>query len=245
VGSVLHKPHWRALVTAREPVLLLTRPGDPEIDDLTSDVRSLGAADDDGPTALLPITVGEVEIGVLAVAWAAPQETLVGELVPRLAVVAQQMGLALVAARSQQDRSRLAILEDRDRIARDMHDHVIQRLFATGLSLQSTSRLAEHPTVRTRLDEAVDNLDAAIKDIRQTIFELHRERPMRALAEEFAELVRESAESAGFVPDLVIEGRSTRSPPTWRQIWLLSSVRGWPMSSGMQEPRAQCPGEHR
>jgi signal transduction histidine kinase len=206
VGSVLHKPHWRALVTSREPVLLLTRPGDPEIDDLTSDVRSLGAADHDGPTALLPITVGEVEIGVLAVAWAAPQETLVGAMVPRLELVAQQMGLALVAARSQQDRSRLAILEDRDRIARDMHDHVIQRLFATGLSLQSTSRLAEHPTVRTRLDEAVDNLDAAIKDIRQTIFELHRERPTRALREEFAELVRESAESAGFVPDLVIEG---------------------------------------
>lgn len=206
VGSVLHKPHWRALVTAREPVLLLTRPGDPEIDDLTSDVRSLGSADHDGPTALLPITVGEVEIGVLAVAWAAAEETLVGAMVPRLELMAQQMGLALVAARSQQDRSRLAILEDRDRIARDMHDHVIQRLFATGLSLQSTSRLAEHPTVRTRLDEAVDNLDAAIKDIRQTIFELHRERPMRALREEFAELVRESAESAGFVPDLVIEG---------------------------------------
>jgi signal transduction histidine kinase len=116
------------------------------------------------------------------------------------------MGLALVAVRHQQDRSLLAMLEDRDRIARDMHDHVIQRLFATGLSLQSTARLTDHQTVRSRLDEAVDNLDAAIKDIRQTIFELHRAKPIRQLREEFAELVRESTQALGFAPDLTIDG---------------------------------------
>jgi len=206
LGTVLHKRHWRELVAAREPVLLLTRPGDPVVDGLTNDVRALGPSDPDGPTALLPITVGEDEIGVLAVAWAADAETFVGDVVPPLAALAQQMGLALVAARSQQDRSRLAMLEDRDRIARDMHDHVIQRLFATGLSLQSASRLAEHPVVRTRLDEAVDNLDAAIKDIRHTIFELHRAKPTRELGEEIAELVRESAQTLGFAPDLTLDG---------------------------------------
>jgi signal transduction histidine kinase len=207
LGKVLHKPHWRQLVAAREPVLLLSRPGDPTVDSLNTDVRALGPSDADGPTALLPITVGDDEIGVLAVAWAAVAESFVNDVVPPLAALAQQLGLALVAARAQQDRSRIAILEDRDRIARDMHDHVIQRLFATGLSLQSTSRLAEHPTVRTRLDEAVDNLDAAIKDIRQTIFELHRAKPERQLGEEIAELLRESTISLGFAPDLTIEGR--------------------------------------
>jgi signal transduction histidine kinase len=116
------------------------------------------------------------------------------------------MGLALAAARGQQDRSRVALLEDRDRIARDMHDHVIQRLFATGLSLQSTSRLAEHPNVSARLDEAVDNLDAAIKDIRQTIFALHRTKPTRELRDEITDLVRGSTQTLGFVPDLTIEG---------------------------------------
>ena len=204
--TVLHKRHWRELVAAREPVLLLTRPSDPKVDGLTNDVRALGASDPYGPTALLPITVGDDEIGVLAVAWAASAEPFVGDVVPPLAALAQQMGLALVAARGQQDRSRVALLEDRDRIARDMHDHVIQRLFATGLSLQSTSRLAEHPTVRTRLDEAVDNLDAAIKDIRQTIFELHRAKPTQELHEEIAELVRASTQTLGFVPDLTIDG---------------------------------------
>jgi len=206
LGTVLHKRHWRELVAAREPVLLLTRPGDPKADGLTTDVRALGVSDPYGPTALLPITVGDDEIGVLAVAWAAAAEPFVVDVVPPLAALAQQMGLALVAARGQQDRSRVALLEDRDRIARDMHDHVIQRLFATGLSLQSTSRLAEHPTVRTRLNEAVDNLDAAIKDIRQTIFELHRAKPTRELREEIVELVRVSTQTLGFVPDLRIDG---------------------------------------
>lgn len=206
VGTVLQEGHWRELVAAREPVLLLTRPGDPTVDALTKDVRALGSSDPHGATALLPITVGEDEIGVLAVAWATTAETFVGSMVTPLAALAQQMGLALVAVRHQQDRSRLALLEDRDRIARDMHDHVIQRLFATGLSLQSTSRLTDHPTVRRRLNEAVDNLDAAIKDIRQTIFELHRAEPSRELREEFTELVRESTQALGFAPDLVVDG---------------------------------------
>jgi signal transduction histidine kinase len=206
LGTVLHKGHWRALVAAREPVLMLTRPGDPRVDNLSNDVRALGHSDPDGPTALLPITVGDVEIGVLAVAWPAAAETFVGDIVAPLAALSGQMGLALVAARSQKDRSRLAMLEDRDRIARDMHDHVIQRLFATGLSLQSASRLVDHPVVRTRLDEAVDSLDAAIKDIRHTIFELHRAKPARELREEFTELVRASAQTLGFGPDLTIDG---------------------------------------
>jgi signal transduction histidine kinase len=206
LGVVLRKRHWRELVATREPVLLLTRPDDPAVDGLTDDVRALGDSDSAGPTALVPITVGDDEIGVLGVAWAGADEPFVGDVVPPLAALAQQMGLALVAARGQQDRSRVALLEDRDRIARDMHDHVIQRLFATGLSLQSTSRLAEHPTVRARLDEAVDNLDAAIKDIRQTIFALHRTKPTRELRDEISDLVRASTQSLGFVPELSIEG---------------------------------------
>jgi signal transduction histidine kinase len=206
LGTVLHKGHWREVVAAREPVLLLTRPGDPTVDGLPRDVRELGTSDPHGPTALLPITVGDDEIGVLAVAWGTDAETFVESVLPLLGALAQQMGLALVAGRGQRDRSRLAMLEDRERIARDMHDVVIQRLFATGLSLQAAGRQAQNPTVATRLDEAVDELDAAIKDIRHTIFELHRERPTQVLSEEIADLVRAATESLGFAPDLTIEG---------------------------------------
>jgi len=206
LGTVLHKGHWRELVAEHESVLLLTRVGDTQSDSLSADVRQLGAADPHGPTALVPITVGDDEIGVIGVAWAADAEAFVGNIEPLLSTLAQQMGLALLAARSQRDRSRLALFEDRDRIARDMHDHVIQRLFATGLSLQAAARLATHPSVRARLEEAVDDLDAAIKDIRHTIFELHRARPIRELGAEIAELVRVSAETLGFAPELTIEG---------------------------------------
>ena len=206
LGAVLHKGHWREIVTAREPVLLLTRPGDPTADNLSAEVRELGESDLHGPTALLPIIVGDDEIGVLAVAWAVDAETFVENVVPLLAALAQQMGLALVAGRSQRDRSRLAMLEDRERIARDMHDLVIQRLFATGLSLQAAGRQTQAPTVATRLNEAVDELDAAIKDIRRTIFELHRERPTRELRAEIVDLVRGYTESLGFTPLLVMDG---------------------------------------
>ena len=61
---------------------------------------------------------------------------------------------------------------DRDRIARDLHDLAIQRLFATGLTLQSASRLIEHPEAGERVGRAVDDLDETIKIIRSTIFAL-------------------------------------------------------------------------
>ena len=64
------------------------------------------------------------------------------------------------------------LFEDRDRIGRDLHDLVIQRLFAVGLGLQGTARLAERPEVVARLEQAVDDLDATIKDIRRSIFAL-------------------------------------------------------------------------
>jgi len=206
LGTVLHKGYWRELIAERESVLLLTRLGDSTIDGLSADVRELGDADPHGPTALVPITVGDDEVGVIGVAWAADAETYVGNVVPLLAALAQEMGLTLAAARGQEDRSRLALLEDRDRIARDMHDHVIQRLFATGLSLQAAARMAESTSVRRRLDEAVDDLDAAIKDIRHTIFELHRPTPFRELREEIVELVRVCAKTLGFAPSLTING---------------------------------------
>jgi len=65
------------------------------------------------------------------------------------------------------------VIADRDRIARDLHDHVIQRLFAAGLSLQGANRIVRSPKVRTRLDDVVDELQGVIQEIRTTIFDLH------------------------------------------------------------------------
>jgi signal transduction histidine kinase len=87
---------------------------------------------------------------------------------------ASQVALALDRAQAQEDRGALAVLADRERIARDLHDLVIQRLFATGLTLQGAERLTVPSEVTGRIRTAVDDLDHTIRDIRQTIFELHR-----------------------------------------------------------------------
>ena len=85
---------------------------------------------------------------------------------------AEQAALAIQVARAREDQQRLTLFEDRDRIGRDLHDLVIQRLFAVGLSLQSSARLAADPELAARLEQAVDDLDGTIKDIRRTIFAL-------------------------------------------------------------------------
>jgi signal transduction histidine kinase len=159
-----------------------------------------------GPTAVVPFSTGRGDIGHLAVQWQPGQEDAASTALPGLATFAQLVARGLVAARAQHDRQLLAMLEDRDRIARDMHDHVIQRLFATGLSLQAAERLAVHPVVRSRLDEAVNSLDEAIKDIRSTIFELRSPTQDRTLHEELQEIVRSAGVSLGFTPTLELAG---------------------------------------
>lgn len=206
----LSSPGWRQLVAAGEPVLL--RGEASAAGHAHGNVRSglhaeLGSVLGTGlgEVAVLPIVVGAVDVGVLVVAWGHDSWSVASEMIELLHRLATQTGLSLTAARAQRDRSRLSLLEDRDRIARDMHDHVIQRLFATGLSLQAASHLATHPTVRKRVDDAVDELDRAIKDIRRAIFELHEVGPAtvrRALDRLLADLT----DLLGFAPEVVIHG---------------------------------------
>ncbi|NYD57822.1 signal transduction histidine kinase [Nocardioides marinisabuli] len=111
---------------------------------------------------------------------------------------ADQAALALDRAQALDERAELAVISDRERIARDLHDVVIQRLFATGLQLQGAQMLAD-PDLATRLDKAVADLDLTIRDIRGSIFELqHRERS--SLRSEVRTLVREYVPALGFSP---------------------------------------------
>jgi signal transduction histidine kinase len=90
-----------------------------------------------------------------------------------MAAFADQAALAWQLANTQRRMRELDVIADRDRIARDLHDHVIQRLFAAGLSLQSASQTVRSPQVRTRVDDVVDELQGVIQEIRTTIFDLH------------------------------------------------------------------------
>jgi signal transduction histidine kinase len=88
---------------------------------------------------------------------------------------AAQAALGIDRAQAQEDRAALALVADRDRIARDLHDLVIQRLFATGLTLNSLAKKAHTGALQDQLTSVVDDLDATIQDIRGAIFELGRE----------------------------------------------------------------------
>jgi signal transduction histidine kinase len=92
---------------------------------------------------------------------------------PLLTEFADQVTLALDMAARQQVARRLDVYEDRDRIARDLHDHVIQRLFAAGLGLQAAATRVRDDALQQRLGQVVNQLDETVREIRTTIFDLH------------------------------------------------------------------------
>ena len=119
---------------------------------------------------------------------------------------AAQAALALQVAQAQEDRGRLAVFMDRDRIGRDLHDLVIQRLFAVGLTLENAVRLAVRPEVAQRITGAVDDIDATIKDIRRTIFELSAPAGSGDIRSALGAEVAAAASSLGFTPRLQTSG---------------------------------------
>jgi signal transduction histidine kinase len=127
------------------------------------------------------------------------------ELVVGLAAAA---GIAIQNARLHERLAEATLLEERERIARDLHDKVIQRLFATGLTLQGASRLSVRPEVTSRLQQAVLDLDDTVREIRTTIFQLETARlPRRSsLRQEVLELTEELGASLGFSPGVRFDG---------------------------------------
>jgi signal transduction histidine kinase len=121
--------------------------------------------------------------------------------------LAAAAGVAIENARLHTRVAELAMLEDRERIARDLHDNVIQRLFATGLGLQGAARLAQRAEVAERIQEAVDELDTTVRQIRSTIFDLHTAvASSRSLRREILDLCGESAGPLGFEPMVRFDG---------------------------------------
>jgi signal transduction histidine kinase len=123
--------------------------------------------------------------------------------------LAAAAGVAIENARLQARLNDLALVEDRERIARDLHDTVIQRLFATGLSLQGTTRLvtSDPPTATARIEQAVDDLDLTVRHIRTAIFGLETTRSRTdGVRNRVLGLVREAADSLGFEPRVLLDG---------------------------------------
>lgn len=119
---------------------------------------------------------------------------------------ADHVALSLDRTQALQEREEMAVVADRDRIARELHDVVIQRLFATGLHLQSVRAAAGDPELKERIDEVVKDVDQTIRDIRGTIFSLQN-RPQDSLRAEVREVVREYVPQLGFAPSVQLQGR--------------------------------------
>ncbi|MGW1503684.1 sensor histidine kinase [Streptomyces mirabilis] len=145
------------------------------LDDAATDPRMVtDFAREYGPTMMLPLQSDGRLLGALVTPrerggrpFAETERTLAAHF-------ASQAALALMMAEAQRDRERLAVYEDRDRIARDLHDLVIQRLFATGMMLESAQRNSAVPEVRQGVEKAVDELDVTIQEIRTAVFALQQ-----------------------------------------------------------------------
>ncbi|MFJ6571356.1 GAF domain-containing sensor histidine kinase [Streptomyces sp. NPDC091292] len=146
------------------------------IEDAADDPRVLtDLARDYGPAMLLPLQSDGRVLGSLVTPRARGARPFTEAERTLAAQFAAQAALALMMAEAQRDRERLAVYEDRDRIARDLHDLVIQRLFATGMMLESAQRRSVVPSVQEGVGKAVDELDVTIQEIRTAIFALQQE----------------------------------------------------------------------
>lgn len=126
-----------------------------------------------GPALILPLRATNVIAGVLVALRRPGAQQFSAEQFDMMSGFASQAALAWQLATTQYQMRELGILTDRDRIARDLHDHVIQRLFAVGLALQGTVPRARSPEVQQRISDSVDDLHDVIQEIRTAIFDLH------------------------------------------------------------------------
>jgi len=189
------------------------------VEDFSSDQRVAAVAREHmplGPAVFVPLgPAGDVR-GVLTAGRNQGALPLSADAVDMLITFAAQAGIGLELAEHRNDAQRLLLFEDRDRIARDLHDLVIQRLFATGMSLQGATALIVDPDVAGRVEKAVDALDETIRDIRSAIFKLQSrgEATPARLRTRTLGIVEEMTDPLGFAPALRLAGPlDSRVPP--------------------------------
>jgi signal transduction histidine kinase len=199
------------------------------VEDFTSDERVALIAREQinlGPAILVPLgTPGDVR-GVLTAGRRTGAMPLPPAAAEMLVTFASQAGIALELAEHRLQAERVAVFEDRDRIARDLHDLVIQRLYATGMSLQGSISMISSPEVAQRVSGAVDALDETIREIRSTIFALQSRQEAKppSLRARILDVVDEATGTLGFPPALELDGRLDEVPDDVGE-HLLSALR--------------------
>ena len=161
-----------------------------------------------GPAVIFPLGGPGNVRGVLTVGRRPGSMPLTSAAVEMIGSFAAQAGVALELADARRDAEQITVLQDRERIARDLHDLVIQRLYATGMSLQGAMPLISRPEAADRVSRAVDALDDTIGDIRSAIFALQARHDVKhaSLRERILEVLDEMTGLLGFAPSLSLTG---------------------------------------
>lgn len=179
-----------------------------------------------GPAMALPLRVHGADAGVVAVARGKGSEMFTSDDVRMAEDFAAQAALALDYDHAQAERQRAAVLVDRERIGHDLHDLVIQRLFAAGLALQGAGAQITEPVASSRISDVVDEIDAAITDLRSSIFGLHARRLGSAtVTGQVDDICRATEPTLGFPPERDIDPAVDTAVPDEITPDLLATVR--------------------
>lgn len=168
-----------------------------------------------GPALLVPLGAPPQVRGVLVLARQRGEHPFAGPTVRMLQAFASQAAVGLELADARKDAERHGLVDDRERIARDLHDVVVQRLFASAMSLTAAARLIDRPDVAARVERTVDDLDATIRQIRSTIFALQasKEDVTNTLRGRLVAVVQSAGEQLGFAPGLQLIGELDNAVP--------------------------------
>jgi two-component system, NarL family, sensor histidine kinase DevS len=184
------------------------------IGDLSLELGGRLAGDVLGPALVVRLRTSDGGTGALVTARDKGGAEYQPDDVPLVTSFADQAALALELAEKQNTQRQLDLLADRDRIARDLHDHVIQRLFATGLSLQGTLRMIGDTEARKRVQYCVGQLDQTVTEIRTSIFDLHTAEEVESLRRTLLDVVSELTDGSDVSPSVRMSGAvDTLVPP--------------------------------
>ncbi|PPK67231.1 GAF domain-containing protein [Actinokineospora auranticolor] len=187
-----------------------------------------------GPAVVVPLRAAG---GVLLAAREKGGRSFPADTTPMLASFAGQAAVALELAEKQRAQRLLDVLADRDRIAQDLHDHVIQRLYATGMDLQGTLRRVDDGHVRGRVHRAVEQLDQTVREIRTSIFDLHAVEHTSSLRRRVLDAVAEIGAGGSTTPSVAMSGAiDTRVPDHVGEHAL--AVLGEALSNAVRHARA-------
>jgi len=180
------------------------------VEDFRNDERVARAARENldlGPATIFPLGAAGHARGVMTIGRHPGAMPLPRAAVDLVTTFAAQAAIGLELAERRSDAERLTVFEDRDRIARDLHDLVIQRLYASGMKLQGTMPMIDRPAVEERVSSVVEDLDITIKDIRKAIFALQaRGKAAPVLRDEVMDVIEEMTEPMGMTSSLRLTG---------------------------------------